>query len=512
MTTLINKFKNILLHKEIGVFILFLFATFLSLIIVRDGHKTRFVLTKADYRDFAEAIRGQDKSYDINHDGSVTGEDINLILDKKPTRHLVSSSQRNNETEIDGIVLENTLSLTAETATSGYLGLPSMRGISSDLFTGSVTSSFSFELPEGRGGMMPAISLSYSSGSVDDQYTGILTKWRNDAEHPYQSQAGIFGLGWSLNGISSIIRNTQGTLNYESDDTFIINSGAGSANLIPESGNYGWNEEGYSIWRTAPNLKMKVERVQHCNTISSDPEAYPNGIRFVCRAQWTATDENGTKFTFGYDAVDYWHRTKDPDNNFPEGEGKSWFPLYNDVDGKIEGASEWLLNGGNIDFWGGLHSTTTRWLLTKTESVLSTPAQPLNIGYKYNFQLGEYSKGEETKSYVRISYPLAIEYFPHRVDFFVDYPVGRWDYKIHQGENATPDQPQTATYRIKKVLISTANQAIRTYIFNYKYGYDRNKHPDKNRNGTLDSDEVISGQVIHSLLESITPYSGDKSL
>jgi hypothetical protein len=486
----------------------FLFtATFLILIlssalfIFLKISKEQFASYKSDFTDLYAALDKQDSAYDVNKDGAVTEEDVNSIIKRRPTpTPVVFEAPAAGGTEVQSIPEETK-------ASGGEPILPSMRGASSDPYTGSVTASYEFDLAKGVAGLIPPLSLTYSSGTVDDLYTGTYTKWRNDSSHSYQRQAGIVGLCWTLNGISSITRNTQGTPETEADDTFIITSGAGSANLIFESGT-GWNENGYSFWRTVPNIKMKVTRNQICKSYVTEWQ----NPRYICRAQWIAIDSNGTKYIFGLPVVDDWWRTNDPDANdynlFLQGDGNSWFPLYNDGEGKIIGASAWFLNGGGTNYWGGLHSSTYEWLLTKTISVFRDITPQPEIDYLYDFEIGTYTKGDQTKSYVRAVYPYRISYYPQQIDFTTE---ARWDYKIHQGELSNPDQPQTATKRIKKIIVSTDGQAIRSYVLNYHYAYDITKHNDLNGNSILDNEnEVKSGGAIHSLLDSVTPYSGNQ--
>ena len=78
---------------------------------------------------------------------------------------------------------------------------------SPDLFTGTGNFSFPIQMPAGRGGFQPELSLAYSSGAGN----------------------GSVGLGWQL-GVSNIQRKTsQGVPHYRGQDTFVL---AGAEDLV----------------------------------------------------------------------------------------------------------------------------------------------------------------------------------------------------------------------------------------------------------------------------------------
>ena len=60
----------------------------------------------------------------------------------------------------------------------------------------------------------------------------------------------------------------------------------------------------------------------------------------------------------------------------------------------------------------------------------------------------------------------------------------------------------TSTKRIKTVKIITDGQVIRSYDFNYNYGYKTSDHPNLLTTGATE------GKAIHSLLTSVTPWAG----
>ena len=457
------------------------FIIFLLLLVIGSvvyiNHKSvarllvRTGLIKTSIPDFFTALETQNLLYDYNNDGAVTGEDYSLVVKEADKKRVLPTPTQEKET--GGPAVKG---LSTETeAAAEHISLPSVMGTGSDAFTGVATTSYPIELPPAPAGLVPSVSLNYSSGAVDDLFTGIETKWRNDAGHPYQKQAGIVGFGWNLSSGGYISRDVQGTLNDPSDDTFILGFGGGSANLTKESG-----DNTYSVWRTVPNLKTRVERFGLCKTYQFE----------ICRYHWKVTTADGTKYFFGGSApATAWRTTSDPDvSYFPDqGLNDSWYPL---------GYSPWLIYGSDQKGW---HALVYQWQLSKVENVYN-----LNIEYSYQFGLlGDY----QGKKYVSAVYPYKINYGQNEVEF-VREP--RFDYKTHQGDNTASEQPFQSKDRIRKILIRTSGKVIRAYVLEYKYGWVPSQHYDTNGNGIPDSiGEVKDGQVIHSLLQKITPWSGD---
>ncbi len=441
-------------------------------------------IIKTSYGGYFKALEKQNLVYDYNRDGVVSGEDYSLFVSALSKKNLPPSPSITPTPAVSPIIDSGTES--DETAEGESITLPSVRTASSNTFTGSATSSYPISLPEGMAGLRPSLSLNYSSGSVDDLYTGVETKWRNDPDHSYQRQAGIFGLGWELSGFGSISRDINGTLNEPADDKFILSFEGGFASLTYESG-----DSYYSVWRTAPNLKTKVERYGIPKTYD-----YGGGSVVLSRYFWVITAGDGTKYTFGSDvAVPFWHRTNDPDNALPEGnEEEAWFPLYEE--GTNIGTRSWMLFG-NSDM--GYHALETRWHLYKVMNLYA-----VQMNYQNYFEFGEYKE----KSYVQASYPWAITYGTNEVLFSYE---PRLDTQTHQDDSEPVKQPQKALYRAKKINVKTSGKSIAAYTLEYKYGYDYTKHPNliyDPQNNTY-SGTASPGDAIHSLLYKITPWSSD---
>ncbi len=80
-----------------------------------------------------------------------------------------------------GLTSEESAAVTASLASGGLYGEntavqnlqpPSISGFSSDLFTGNSTVNYSLDIPPGRGGLTPSVSLTYSSSGVYDPLLG----------------------------------------------------------------------------------------------------------------------------------------------------------------------------------------------------------------------------------------------------------------------------------------------------------------------------------------------------
>jgi hypothetical protein len=438
-------------------------------------------ITTPTYSGFFKALDSQHLSYDFNRDGMVTGSDY---------KHLSQWLTKDTEFAEESALTMSTSGDEIETQAQ-IAGFPSIKSVATDTFTGSATVTHLIESPNGEGGINPGVGVAYSSGTVDDLLAGVDTADRNSSDHSYQKQAGILGLGWGLSGLGSIIRDTKGTLNDLRDDTFILSYAGGYADLVLESG-----DVVYSVYRTVPNLKIKVERFGICKNYD-----YGFGTWNICRFTWRVHSGDGSIYIFGTDTpVANWQRSNDPDAKyFPQGSGNEWYPLYDDADG-FRGYNRWLVFGSDLK---GYHALTTEWPLTKVISKYSS----VIMTYKYQFEFGNY----ESNTYVKASYPLSIVYSKHELVFAYE---DRLDKKTHEQTSSDPKQALVANKRLKQVSILTKNRdnitvTQRVYRFGYSYGYRNNDFPDTNNNGLLDSGEVISGRAIHSLLKTITIFNND---
>ncbi|MDP2941373.1 MAG: LamG-like jellyroll fold domain-containing protein, partial [Candidatus Omnitrophota bacterium] len=140
----------------------------------------------------------------------------------------------------------------SSTPSAAGLNTGALQALQADPFTGRAVFSLPIYVPQGRRGIQPNISLTYSSGAGN----------------------GPLGVGWSLE-LGAIERSTKkGAPKYDDNsDTFVFNSGGSSSELVSiGSGQYRAKIEGAFM------------RFQF------------NG------SSWTVTDKSGTKYFFGQDA------------------------------------------------------------------------------------------------------------------------------------------------------------------------------------------------------------------
>jgi len=535
---MINKFKYFFkkywISTPFKVFIFLLIGFFLfAIVLFGSTHKpfqkifwyTRIlqllrknkILTTTE-KGFFEALKSQNLLYDFNNDGFVTGLDYSLMLAEQK----------------EGVLPEMFVTTTSSGSEGdngqdrSNISLPSVKGFSTNEFDGSANVDYAFDLPVGPGGLTPKLALSYSSSSVDDMQVGVHTGYRYDPLNSYQRQAGLVGLGWDLSGISSISRDFNDTMKDPTDDKFIISFEGGSANLVKESG-----DDNFSIWRTTPNLNIKIERYGKCYPIKLF--SYPN-----CRYHWVVTTGSGDKYFFGSDNLvtyDKWAHPKDPDkaNISPN---NNWYQLFEKTNGVYFGTCEWITlmekSGRDTVFT----SLPSKWLLSRVESkYYKTGVNDAKIDYKYLFDIGQRIERCEEKCnqggevflgtkynvwYPRAVYPYKINYGNHLIEFVLE---DRLDYKIHSNVWKYPVQPLVYMKRLKKIIISSLNKVRNVYKFEYEYGWrpkdhmlvppvDENAPPDVGYSCQIKYDRfnkpiIKDGQTIHSLLRSVTEFDQD---
>ncbi|TGM97800.1 hypothetical protein EHR06_14305 [Leptospira dzoumogneensis] len=127
-------------------------------------------------------------------------------------------------------------------------GLPKLSATPS----GSLSSDIEIVLPQGTKGIIPRISLSYLSGSGN----------------------GIVGVGWNLEGIHFISRDSRFGVKYDSTDDF-VSSLAG------------------------PLVDVSGSRIKFHSRKESWIQFIPSGICGDGPCSWTATDKDGLTYTFG---------------------------------------------------------------------------------------------------------------------------------------------------------------------------------------------------------------------
>jgi len=475
-------------------------------------------MLRADENDFFNALETQDLVYDYNRDGTVTGDDYAFVVPTVPAQAVAASSVDSSTTNTDAM---------------GEADLPSVKGISSNTFDGAATVSYDFDLPTGTAGLTPSLSLFYSSSNVDDMQTGTHTELRGAVEHGYQNQAGQFGLGWSLSGIGYISRDFNDTIKNEFDDKFILTFQGGSANLTKESG-----DETYSVWRTSPNLKVKVERYGKCFTDTSVNNNGVTGSKVICRYSWVATDGGGTKYyfgSFGTVSRDAWAKDRDPEARYIPGNG-SWYPLYERSGDEFYGTRPWLVYQEEITpSVYRVRSITYKWMISKVESKFDSTTNNVEINYTHKLETKKV--GTSDYYYVANSTPYKITYGQNEVEFVTE---PRKDFYIHQNLK-NPAQGVRSNSRISKIIVKSLGKIRDVYKLSYDYGWKPTDHtpvppsvesnsfpaftnPQPTPTPTIQPNvndydcepevinnvpEVIPGKTIHSLLTKITRYSDD---
>ena len=189
-------------------------------------------------------------------------------------------------------------------ADSGRSIIPSVLGTVSP-YTGSAGFDYPISLPAGPGGMAPALSLSYSSGNVDDAlpYDDKFISDVNDQgelvnSYYYQSQKSytpfFAGYGFSLSGGGSIVRDTRQekdvyVLKGDVHHRFILNLPSGLSVELKYNTLTG-------RWTSVPEGFVKIDHT------APDPEGRPmpgSDFRIVDGAEWVVTASDGSKYYFG---------------------------------------------------------------------------------------------------------------------------------------------------------------------------------------------------------------------
>ncbi|MBI4786265.1 MAG: hypothetical protein HY782_04375 [Chloroflexi bacterium] len=163
-----------------------------------------------------------------------------------PTRHTVSALTTHF----------TTFGITQAQGVQPYL--PALEGFQTSLFTGAATSELSFEMPPGRGQLVPKLSLGYSSTNVD-----MLTD---------DQQSSYVGVGWALSA-SYIARDTRASY-AETDDVFVIVLNGASYDLAKGTDGF-YHTELEQFWR-----------------ISWD----------TTNNRWLVKTNDGTQYQYGYSA------------------------------------------------------------------------------------------------------------------------------------------------------------------------------------------------------------------
>ncbi len=146
--------------------------------------------------------------------------------------------------------------------------LVSSHSLDVDPITGTATVSLPIEVPQGRGGIQPNLSLIYNSSSPSD----------------------LFGLGWLLE-LGGVQRATKkGPPKYTTADEFVLVQAGSQTELTDISGN-------------GSEYRPKIE-------------GGFNKVQFIGNTYWLVTDKKGTKYFFGQTDASRVYDVADPGRRF----------------------------------------------------------------------------------------------------------------------------------------------------------------------------------------------------
>ncbi|MCP3974029.1 MAG: hypothetical protein GY720_05995, partial [bacterium] len=164
-------------------------------------------------------------------------------------------------------------------------------------FSGAATYAYPIELPAGRNGLMPKVSLSYNSGGLN----GLLGT----------VQSGPVGVGWSLGGSMQIVRRIESYYRDSTDQvmwgyrnrfTLVMNGASyklvGPPEKLPNNGGCRYYAE------DAPRLLV----VRYTDDGDNDQlcgygtQGAPTATGQESKEYWIVTGAGGTSYRFGYNA------------------------------------------------------------------------------------------------------------------------------------------------------------------------------------------------------------------
>lgn len=143
-------------------------------------------------------------------------------------------------------------------------------------FNGSAQYGYNFALPPGKGGLTPALSLSYSSRTIDN------------LDKPVMSRG--FGAGWSMPQAEIVNANAvqMGTTDFFNHN-FTLSLNGASYPLIREGGANQYDRYGKYVAIGDPKLHIEYKK-----------EAIPNAIPNESGEYWLVKTSDGTEYRFGY--------------------------------------------------------------------------------------------------------------------------------------------------------------------------------------------------------------------
>jgi len=198
------------------------------------------------------------------------------------------------------------------------------------LFSGGAVYDHPIEVPAGRGGLQPALNLSYNSRRVDGITGWVESDWA--------------GMGWSMDlmdivreGLECVVHDQTVFIHYANRFSLLMNGT--SYELEPDPG-VGAGQPGRYHVKDAPSLYVILE----------DDAPYPGEGGNVTGLYWIVKTPDGTRYRLGYS-------TNSEQVLWPTPNGEGWY------------------NGGVKDSGREKNYTTFRWRLDEATDVYSNTMQ-----------------------------------------------------------------------------------------------------------------------------------------
>lgn len=464
------------------------------------GKQNAFLTSDINYDQKTNAL---DASFMLNHFYTeVDNEREKIFSSDQYVQEVNKEIALRNEDKLPHASLEDgTLSISSEEGGSepeyGRNVIPQVLGTVS-AYTGAATYSMNFQVPQGPGGLAPALGLSYSSASVDDA--------RDNGSHggkPFYTEASTytpfqFGYGFSLGGIGSIVRDTKGEkevykLKGNLYHRYILNLPGGVSAELKYNASTG-------RWVSIPQSFLKIEH-------KSPGKTSLGALSYLDPWDWEVTTKDGTTYYFGEENIETKLNTDariigSEDIRNAEGNltGTKNGNLYVEFDkGELcEGESE--QDPCRSREKNGKVLIVTKWLLRKVQT---TDGREIN--YTYDTQQSFLEKPWKDTS---IAFVTATSY-PKEIT---------WNDNKHRARFVLEERPDKAkngfmNNRIKEVVVETKLQAdnqyhlVRKYVLGYFDLNERTKEALGVKAGK--EDEGIDNEFKASFLTSVQEFGTD---
>ena len=163
-------------------------------------------------------------------------------------------------------------SIYSGTADQNLLQTSSLEAYQTDLHTGASQVNIPIQVPKGRGGLQPDLSLTYNSNLV------------NEMKDPL-SQGSWAGVGWDLNvGSINKVFTSGGT-------RYFLNMNGVSDEMFEDP-----DASQSHVYRTRNDEYLRIQQVGSCDPVSTGLLGNPTPTP-PCR--WVVTDKQGTSYSFG---------------------------------------------------------------------------------------------------------------------------------------------------------------------------------------------------------------------